>query len=330
MDAAWNLHQATQGLDLAAFITYSSISGVMGSAGQGNYAAANVFLDALAQRRTAQGLPAQSLAWGAWAQGSGMTGTLSEADMQRIAASGVPPLSVEQGLALFDAATACDESHLVPIGPTSGARRVRGDVPALLRGLVKSARRSAASTAGGAGTAVMFTRRLREMPEEERLGFVVDLVRTEAAAVLGHASSKAVEAKREFHDLGFDSLTAVELRNRLSTATGLRLSATLVFDYPTPANLADHLVSQLVGEESAGESPSLLAEIDRLDSTLAASEPDALTRAAVANRLLHILEKWREGDAETTGAHVTERIESASTDEIFDFIDNELGRLSDR
>ncbi|MEU5053202.1 SDR family NAD(P)-dependent oxidoreductase [Streptomyces sp. NPDC021096] len=330
VDAAWNLHQATKGLDLAAFITYSSISGVMGSAGQGNYAAGNVFLDALAQHRAAQGLSAQSLAWGAWAQGSGMTGTLSEAEMQRIAASGVPPLSVEQGLALFDAATACDESHLVPIGPTSGARRVRGDVPALLRGLVKSARRSAASTAGGAATAVMFTRRLREMPEEERPGFVVDLVRTEAAAVLGHASSKAVEAKREFHDLGFDSLTAVELRNRLSTATGLRLSATLVFDYPTPANLADHLVSQLVGEESAGESPSLLAEIDRLDSTLAASEPDALTRAAVANRLLHILEKWREGDAETTGAHVTERIESASTDEIFDFIDNELGRLSDR
>ncbi|MEU7137783.1 SDR family NAD(P)-dependent oxidoreductase, partial [Streptomyces sp. NPDC046261] len=330
VDAAWNLHRATGHLPLAAFITYSSISGVMGSAGQGNYAAANVFLDALAQHRAARGLPAQSLAWGAWAQGSGMTGTLSEADMQRIAASGVPPLSVEQGLALFDAATACDASHLVPIGPTSGARRVRGDVPALLRGLVKSARRSAAATAGGAATAVLLTRRLREMPGEERLGFVVDLVRTEAAAVLGHASSKAVEAKREFHDLGFDSLTAVELRNRLAAATGLRLSATLAFDYPTPATLAEHLVSQLVGEESAGEGPSLLAELDRLDSTLAASEPDALTRAAVANRLLHILEKWREGDAETTGAHVTERIESASTDEIFDFIDNELGRLSDR
>ncbi|MEU4213701.1 phosphopantetheine-binding protein, partial [Streptomyces sp. NPDC026206] len=270
------------------------------------------------------------LAWGAWAQSSGMTGALSDADMQRIAASGVPPLSVAQGLALFDAATASDEAYLVPIGPTSGARKVRGDVPPLLRGLVKSARRTAATTAGGSVTAVMLTRRLRVMQETERLGFVVDLVRTEAAAVLGHASSQAVETKREFHDLGFDSLTAVELRNRLAAATGLRLSATLVFDYPTPAILAGHLVSQLVGEDSAGEGPSLLAELDRLDSTLAATEPDALTRAAVANRLLHMLEKWRGDEAENTGADVTERIESASTDEIFDFIDNELGRLSDR
>ncbi|MEV0375934.1 SDR family NAD(P)-dependent oxidoreductase, partial [Streptomyces sp. NPDC050636] len=328
VDAAWHLHEATRDLDLAAFVLYSSVSGVLGTSGQGNYAAGNVFLDALARHRAARGLPAQSLAWGAWAPVGGMTATLSDVDVQRIASYGATPLTVEQGLALFDAATATDGAHLVPIGPVATGARDRGSVPPVLRGLVKGARRTAASSTGGADAAQALGHRLREARAEERTRLMTDLVRTEAAAVLGHASAKAIDARREFNELGFDSLTAVELRNRLSTATGLRLSATLVFDYPNPTALADHLVSQLVDEAATG--PALLAELERLDSALAAGEPDARTRAAVAGRLSQILDNWRGAQAEEDDAEVAERLEAASTDEVFAFIDNELGRHSDR
>ncbi|MFI6476256.1 beta-ketoacyl reductase, partial [Streptomyces sp. NPDC050516] len=328
VDAAWHLHEATKDLDLAAFVLYSSVSGVLGTSGQGNYAAGNVFLDALARHRTAQGLPAQSLAWGAWAPSGGMTATLSDADVQRIASAGATPLTVEQGLALFDAAAAIDGAHLVPIGAVTTGARDRGTVPPVLRGLVKGARRTAAGSAGGAEAAATLGHRLQAARAEDRTRMMTDLVRTEAAAVLGHASAKAIDTRREFNDLGFDSLTAVELRNRLSTATGLRLSATLVFDYPNPAALAEHLVSQLVDESATG--PDLLAELERLGSALAVSEPDARTRAAVAGRLAQILDDWRGTPAEEDGEEVSERIESASTDEIFAFIDNELGRHSDR
>ncbi|MEK2476996.1 type I polyketide synthase [Streptomyces noursei] len=327
VDAAWHLHEVTKDLDLAAFVLYSSVSGVLGTSGQGNYAAGNVFLDALARHRTAQGLPAQSLSWGAWAPSGGMTATLSDVDVQRIASAGATPLTVERGLALLDAATATDGAHLVPIGPVTTGPRDRGTVPAVLRGLVKGARRTAAGGAGGAEAAATLGHRLRAARAEERPRMMTDLVRTEAAAVLGHASAKAIDTRREFNDLGFDSLTSVELRNRLSTATGLRLSATLVFDYPNPAALAEHLVSQLVDESATG--PDLLAELARLDSALAASEPDARTRASVASRLAQILEDWRGTPAEEDDAQVSERIESASTDEIFAFIDNELGRQSE-
>uniref|UniRef100_UPI0034DF4C85 type I polyketide synthase n=1 Tax=Streptomyces mutabilis TaxID=67332 RepID=UPI0034DF4C85 len=250
VDAAWHLHELTRGMGLAAFVVFSSVSGVMGSAGQANYAAANVFLDALAQRRAAEGLPGLSLAWGAWEQTVGMTGTLSDTDARRMTAAAAPPLTVEQGLALWDAATASDEPYLVPIG-ASGNNRMPGEVPPLLRNLVRGTRRAAATAVGGASTAAAVTRQLLDLREEERLRFAVDLVRAEAAPVLGHSSVKAIDADRDFHDLGFDSLTAVELRNRLTTATGLRLPATLVFDYPTPTVLAEHLISALLDEQRA-------------------------------------------------------------------------------
>ncbi|MEU9117145.1 SDR family NAD(P)-dependent oxidoreductase [Streptomyces sp. NPDC048483] len=256
VDAAWHLHEATKDLDLAAFVLYSSVSGVMGSAGHGGYAAGNAFLDALARHRTAQGLPAQSLAWGAWAKEDGITRASSATEPERIASLDVPPLSVARGLALFDAATATDEAHLVPIGPLATGAQGRAAVPPVLRGLVKGARRTAAVSAGGTEAALRLTRRLTELSEDERTAFAVDLVRTEAAAVLGHASAKAIDARREFNDLGFDSLTAVELRNRLSTATGLRLTATLVFDYPTPTALAEHLVGVLLDRHAEPHAPA--------------------------------------------------------------------------
>ncbi|MFK8844231.1 phosphopantetheine-binding protein [Streptomyces sp. Ac-502] len=257
-----------------------------------------------------------------------MTAALSDADMQRMAVYGAVPLSPERGLALFDAATSSDAPHLVALGRVSGPARAQGPVPSVLRGLVKGARRTAVSSAGGTAAAASLIDRLRAARPEERTRLMADVVRTEAAAVLGHASAKNVDARREFQELGFDSLTSVELRNRLSTITGLRLSATLVFDYPNPTALADHFVSELVDEAATG--PALLAELERLDSALTASDPDARTRAAVAARLAQLLDTWRGTPAEEDDAGVADRIEAASTDEIFAFIDNELGRHSDR
>ncbi|KIZ15988.1 type I polyketide synthase [Streptomyces natalensis] len=271
VDAAWNLHEATKDLDLAAFVLYSSISGVLGSLGQGNYAAGNVFLDALAGHRAGLGLPAQSLAWGAWTQGGGMTATLSDADMQRMASYGTAPLSPERGLALFDAATAGSATHLVAVGRVSGPVRAQGPVPSMLRGLVKGARRTAVNTTGE--TAVSLADRLRAARPEERTQLMTDVVRTEAAAVLGHASSQNVDARREFYELGFDSLTSVELRNRLSTVTGLRLSATVVFDSKNPTDLAARLYADLAAQSALDGSASQAGFLP-----VAAPETDSLER----------------------------------------------------
>ncbi|XRQ16898.1 SDR family NAD(P)-dependent oxidoreductase [Actinomadura welshii] len=327
-DAAWNLHELTRGHDLAAFITYSSIAGVTGSAGQGNYAAGNVFLDALAHHRTTHGLPAQSLAWPAWEPTAGMTATL---DQKQLHNSG-PTLSVEHGLALFDAAVGADEPYLVPMGVPASALRGQADLPPLFQGLAGRARRAAAAV-DAAGAAAALGERLTGMPRDERLGAVTGIVREEAAGVLGHASATAVDPEREFRELGFDSLTTLELRNKLTAATGLRLPATVVFDYPTPLVLARHLLDRLVdaGDEPAGT--SILAELDRLEAVLAGGERDDIARAGVSFRLRQMLEKWtgaEDAAADAAGADdAVERIETADAEEIFDFIDREFGTPSD-
>ncbi|MEU8927921.1 type I polyketide synthase [Kitasatospora sp. NPDC048545] len=257
VDAVWNLHELTEDQDLKAFVLFSSISGVMGTAGQGNYAAANVYLDALAHWRRHQGLPAQSLGWGAWMPTAGMTGTLSEADLHRIHASGVPPLTEEDGLALLDAAMAVDEPYLVATGRMAAGARPRGEVPTMFRALLPGGRRTASATGTGAATMTALAARLYELRETDRLRHVVDLIRTEAAAVLGHASPQAVAADRDFHDLGIDSLTALELRNRLTAVTGLRLPATLVFDHPTPAAIADLVLAEVLGQHEEPPAPAV-------------------------------------------------------------------------
>ncbi|WP_455567660.1 SDR family NAD(P)-dependent oxidoreductase [Streptomyces celluloflavus] len=250
--AAWRLHEATRDLDLAAFVLYSSTAGVLGSPGQANYAAGNAFLDALAHHRHALGLPALSLAWGAWEQRAGMTSGLADRDLRRVGAAGtgVPLLPVAHGLALFDAATQGDEPLVVPLPLATGAPRPAGTVPALLRGLVRTGRRTVAGGAAEASRAGL-AERLAALGEDERLRHLTDLIRTEAAAVLGHPSPAAIVAEREFRQAGFDSLTSVELRNRLATATGLTLPATLVFDYPTPVRLAAQLLGELAGLDGA-------------------------------------------------------------------------------
>ncbi|MET9634399.1 type I polyketide synthase, partial [Lentzea sp. NPDC006480] len=235
VDAAWNLHVALPGVPLVLF---SSLAGTWGTAGQANYAAGNHFLDALAEFRRSTGAPAVSLAWGAWA-GDGM---LTEADAERMTRTGMPPLTVEQGLGLFDRAVASTAAALVPARLDLATLRQRGEVPPLLRGLIRVRTRRAAS---GSETADTLIRRLAGLGAEERSDAVLELVRGQVAAVLGHASGDEIEPTRQFQDLGFDSLTAVELRNQLTAVTGLRLPATMVFDYPTPVALSSHLLDEL-------------------------------------------------------------------------------------
>ncbi|MFE5588436.1 beta-ketoacyl reductase, partial [Kitasatospora sp. NPDC056531] len=253
VDAAWHLHELTRDLDLSAFVLFSSVAALFGGPGQGNYATANAFLDGLAQHRKALGLPAVSLAWGLWAEASGMTGALGDGNLQRMARSGLRGLSSREGLELFDAACATDEAVLVPARLDLAAFRAQaaasGEVAALLRGLVRAPARKASSAAAGPDAVAALKGRLAGLSEAERQRVLLDLVCGEAAAVLGHASADAVGAELGFLDAGFDSLTAVELRNRLNGATGLRLPATLLFDYPTPAALTQHLQVELCSGE---------------------------------------------------------------------------------
>ena len=254
VDGAWNLHELTRRQHRpVAFVLYSSVAALFGGPGQSSYAAANTFLDALAAHRRAEGLPAQSLAWGQWAEASGVTAQLTEADLRRAARAGIRPIGSEHGTRLFDAAESLATAYLVPAPLDLNALRGVA-VPALLRGLVRPARRPARTAAVGGPT---LARRLAGLDEEGRTAVLLDLVRTEVAGVLG-TEPEAVPAERPFNDLGLDSLSAVELRNRLTTATGLRLPPTVTFDQPSPGQLAAHLREQL-GEPSPDATPAAAA-----------------------------------------------------------------------
>ncbi|MET7370868.1 SDR family NAD(P)-dependent oxidoreductase, partial [Streptomyces sp. NPDC005566] len=257
--AAANLDELTRDTDLAMFVLYSSASATFGTPGQANYSAANAYLDALATRRRTEGRPGLSLAWDMWQQASAMTGHLQD----QLARG----LATEQGLALFDTALTRSTAHLVPVNLDLAGLRADGEVPALLRGLVAGRVRRAVAQESVAGLALM--QRLRTVPEAQRLQRLLELVRGSAATVLGHASADAIGERQAFKDLGFDSLTAVELRNRLTAATGLRLPATLAFDYPTPAVLCEYVAQQLFGELEPVEEPARRVTADRNDEPLA-------------------------------------------------------------
>ncbi|MFE4801977.1 SDR family NAD(P)-dependent oxidoreductase, partial [Streptomyces sp. NPDC056708] len=249
VDGAVHLHELTAGLDLSMFVTFSSVAGVFGGPGQANYAAANAFLDGLAQQRRRAGLAATSLAWGPWATTDGMLGQLDGSDVDRMVRSGVLPLADEQGLALLDAALASPRAALVPVGldlTALQAQAAAGALPAVFRGLVRTSGRRRAPVAVATGSSTL-GQRLAGLDPQERDRELLDLVRTQAASVLGHAGVETVDGDKQFKELGVDSLTAVELRNRLNAATGLRLPATLVFDYPTPAALAGFLLTEILG-----------------------------------------------------------------------------------
>nr|AYW76483.1 MjmI [Streptomyces sp.] len=257
VDAAWHLHELTHDLDLAAFVMFSSLAGVSGAAGQGNYAAANAFLDALAAHRAAGGQAATSLAWGAWEQSAGMTATLDGAELRRSARTGLPALSVAQGLALFDAAVPLRHANPVPVRMNMATLRAHADqLPPLMRALVPPARRTAtAATPDGTGPDWL-RRRLAGLAEAEQDTAVEELIRGYAATLLGHGEAAAVHPERDFLELGFDSLSAIELRNKLTALTGLRLSPMLVFDKKTPAELARWVRREFAGPGGTGPQPA--------------------------------------------------------------------------
>uniref|UniRef100_UPI0006EB9AEE type I polyketide synthase n=1 Tax=Streptomyces silaceus TaxID=545123 RepID=UPI0006EB9AEE len=246
-DAAWHLHELTRDRDLELFALFSSAAGVFGSPGQANYAAANTFLDALARHRRAAGLPAHSLAWGLWADLSAMTGTLSATDLGRLDRGGLRALSADEGLALFDASVRLTAPVAVPVRLDL---RGQSDPPALLRSLVRTAPRRASAAPAAASSA--WHGRLLGMTAAERSAALVDLVREHVATVLGHAEPEDIAPGQSFDALGFDSLTAVELRNRLAEFTKVQLPTTLVFDYPSPEALAAFLDEALAGPADRG------------------------------------------------------------------------------
>jgi pimaricinolide synthase PimS1 len=244
------LDELTAGTGLAAFVLFSSAAGLIGNPGQGGYAAANAALDALAARRRAAGRPAVSLAWGLWAGSSGMAGDLAGADLARLERLGVRPLPAATGLALFDEALTRGEPLLAPVllDPAGLRAQARaGTLPALLRGLVRAPARAGHAQAG------TLAKRLAGIPDADRERTVGDLVQAHVAAVLGHAPGTAVDPARAFKELGFDSLAAVDLRNRLAQATGLRLPSTLVFDHPNANAITHHLLTEI------GNRPELAA-----------------------------------------------------------------------
>ena len=260
VDAAWHLHELTATLDLSAFVLFSSASSVLGSAGQANYTAANAYLDALACHRAARGLPALSLAWGLWA-GNGMSGDLSTTGRARMARSGILGLSSQDALAMFDLALDAAEPSLVPLRlDVAALSRSPGDVPAILRGMVRSRLRRRA------GTEQTSWSRLAGLPDQERARELRSLVCRAAADVLGHEPGHVIDPDQGFLELGFDSLTAIEFRNRLGGITGVRLPPTLIFDYPSAAAVAGRLAS--------GLAPA--AAVTPVDAQLAALE-SALT-----------------------------------------------------
>ncbi|MGW4060035.1 type I polyketide synthase [Amycolatopsis sp. NPDC004747] len=268
---AVNLHELTAELDLSAFVMFSSGATVLGSAGQGNYSAANAFLDGLAEQRRAAGLPAVSLSWGVWDEQRGMAGRLDELDLNRLKRDGWVPMAPEEALALFDAACRTGAATLVPARLNLAAMRARaghGPVPALLRDLVRVPVRRVA--AHGDADEPEPTRRLAALAPADRYGVLLDLVRSRAADVLGHTSPAAITEDGAFKDAGFDSLTAVELRNRLQTATGLRLPATVTFNHPSPEALARHLASLLHGTAEAAPANTAPAAVPAADGDLVA------------------------------------------------------------
>ncbi|GAA2807800.1 type I polyketide synthase [Crossiella cryophila] len=309
---AWHLHQATRHLDLADFVLYSSAAAVLGSGGQGNYAAANAFLDALAEHRHEQGLPATAMAWSLWAEASGMTSALTAVDLRRIARSGLPALSATEGLALFDAALACAEPAVATLRLDLPVLRAGGTTPHLLWALAGvTGRRQAGAEAAG------LTDRLVGMRAADRIAELTSLVAAQAAAVLGHADGRVLEADRPFKTLGFDSLTAVELRNRVGALLGLRLAPTIVFDHPTAEALANHLTERLVGTAAPVEDP-LLAELTRLEQAVGGFTGAAAVREQVVRRLSALL-------AEVTRPEDVTDLGAASDEEMFELLGKEFG-----
>ncbi|WP_030107595.1 beta-ketoacyl reductase, partial [Actinoalloteichus caeruleus] len=276
-DAAHHLDRLTADLDLSFLTLFSSAAGLMGAPGQANYAAANAAVEAVALRRAATGRPARALAWGLW-EGIGMGAGLSEQDVARISRGGITPLRPERALPLLDTAHRSTSPVVVPIlVDTARLEATAGTAPPMLHGLVRrTVRRQASAATTGLDTA--WTEELPGLSGMERQRVVLDVVTTQLAVVLGHADHRRIRPQQPFTELGLDSLTGVELRNRLAAATGLRLPATLVFDHPSPQAVAGALLTELVGDAGTDAPPAdraapLRERIHRLEELLASADP---------------------------------------------------------
>ncbi|MGW5694917.1 SDR family NAD(P)-dependent oxidoreductase [Streptomyces asiaticus] len=323
--------------ELDAFVLFSSIAAVWGSGGQGAYAAGNAFLDALAEQRRARGLAATSVAWGPWADGGLVADDEAAEQLRR---RGLPAMAPHSAIAALQQALDRDETavavadvdwgRFAPVFAAARPRPLIADLPEVRAALAADPAEGADGTGGGSAEAPAESLRQRLAgltgPEAEKV--LLDLVRTEVAAVLGHDDTTAVQAGRAFKELGFDSLTAVELRNRLGAATGLQLTATLVFDHPTPSALAGVLRADILGEDTTPGLP-VLAEIDKLEFTLSNVSDDTTERERVTARLEALLRTWNENEnaAGGDGADDDELdLDAASAEDIFDIINNEFGR----
>ncbi|MFJ4923922.1 type I polyketide synthase, partial [Streptomyces sp. NPDC088725] len=253
--SACHLHELTAELDLSAFVLFSSTAGVIGAAGQGNYAAANAYLDALAEYRRAQGLTALSIAWGPWA-GSGMVADAAEI-ASRVRRGGFEPLAPEPAVRAMLQAIEHDDTALALVD-MDWDRFLRAFASTRQLPFVSDlpeARQSATAPSGAAAGEPELRRTLAELPEADRSAHVLSLLRAQVAAVLGHTDARAIEDDRAFRDLGFDSLTILELRNGLSALTGLTLPVSLVYDFPTPGEMADFLLAELLGSLPEASAP---------------------------------------------------------------------------
>ncbi len=280
---AWNLHRLTADLDLSMFVLFSSLSATLGNPGQANYAAANAFLDELAEYRARRGMTAVSLAWGHW-QGIGMAADLTGNDAARLVRAGVLPMTAEHGLALFDAAVHAGDPVLVP-----ARLDLTGDsaLAALAGGLVRAPHRDTREA-----HTVEFGEALAGLPAPERRKAALDLVRGHVAVVLGYPPTHPVPLDEPFKEQGFDSLTAVELRNRLREATSIPMPPTLVFDHPTPVALAEHLL-ELAFPEHATPAEQVVADLDRVAvfaETIDRADPALQDITRRLRRILHHLD----------------------------------------
>ncbi|MFK4273212.1 beta-ketoacyl reductase, partial [Streptomyces milbemycinicus] len=289
-----------------------------------NYAAANVFLDALAQHRHEEGLPATSVAFGLWS-GAGAGQALSEVDISRLRRQGLPPLSVADGLRAFDAALASGAATVTASRVDTAALRTRrGEIPALLRGLVPASRRLSRQAAGG-GDADGLKRQLSGLDTQERARVLTDMVRGHVAMVLGHGSAEVVDPDRNFGEIGLDSLTAVELRNQLNAATGLRLPATLVFDYPTARDIAAFVGSELMPEAADTDGAGHEEQVRRV---LAGIPLSRLRDAGLLDTLLELggaTATPQDGAEGADGADQPDSIDAMDKNDLIDMAFNSLG-----
>ncbi|MGW5450335.1 beta-ketoacyl reductase, partial [Streptomyces asiaticus] len=309
-DGARHLHELTRDIDLDAFVLFSSAAGTVGNAGQGSYAAANAVLDGLARRRRAEGLVATSVAWGAWADG-GMGAGHARAMTPRLALAALQRALDDDETALMIADIDWEHfgSRFTAVRPS----------PLLSELLPRILPRSSAPMEPAEALAT----RLRGMSRIERDRAVLELVRAQVAAVLGHAKPAAVDPSRTFQEVGFDSLTAVELRNRLATATGVPFPGSVIFDYPTPAALADHVRARFVpdkdDDEDEGGATSVLDELTRLEAVLSDLSPSDVAGAEVAAKIKSLLSHW----GAATNSDID--MDSATDEEMFDLLGKEFG-----